>query len=45
MQKIVGDGYGALRPGPMWTFLKSMNNRQAAKSALNVGWQALGWMR
>jgi radical SAM superfamily enzyme YgiQ (UPF0313 family) len=35
----------ALRPGPMWTFLKSMNNWYAAKSALNVGWQALGWMR
>ena len=35
----------ALRPGPMWTYVKSMNNWQAAKSAINVGWQALGWMR
>jgi anaerobic magnesium-protoporphyrin IX monomethyl ester cyclase len=35
----------ALRPGPMWTFVKSMNNWPAAKSAINVGWQALGWMR
>jgi anaerobic magnesium-protoporphyrin IX monomethyl ester cyclase len=35
----------ALRPGPMWTFVKSMNNWQAAKAAVNVGWQALGWMR
>ena len=35
----------ALRPGPMWTFLKSMNSWHAARSALNVGWQALGWMR
>jgi radical SAM superfamily enzyme YgiQ (UPF0313 family) len=35
----------ALRPKPLWTFLKSMNNWQAARSALNVGWQALGWMR
>jgi anaerobic magnesium-protoporphyrin IX monomethyl ester cyclase len=35
----------ALRPRPMWTFLKSMNNWSAAKSAINVGWQALGWMR
>jgi anaerobic magnesium-protoporphyrin IX monomethyl ester cyclase len=35
----------ALRPGPLWTFLKSMNNWYAAKSAINVGWQALGWMR
>jgi hypothetical protein len=29
----------------MWTFLKSMNNWPALKSAVNVGWQALGWMR
>ena len=35
----------ALRPGPLWTFLKSMNNWSAFKSAANVGWQALGWMR
>jgi anaerobic magnesium-protoporphyrin IX monomethyl ester cyclase len=35
----------SLRPGPMWTFLKSMNSWHAARSALNVGWQALGWMR
>jgi radical SAM superfamily enzyme YgiQ (UPF0313 family) len=35
----------ALRPGPMWTFLKSMNSWAALKSAVNVGWQALGWMR
>jgi anaerobic magnesium-protoporphyrin IX monomethyl ester cyclase len=35
----------ALRPKPMWTFLKSMNDWPAAKSAINVGWQALGWMR
>jgi radical SAM superfamily enzyme YgiQ (UPF0313 family) len=35
----------ALRPGPMWTFLKSMNSWQAFKSAMNAGWQALGWMQ
>jgi anaerobic magnesium-protoporphyrin IX monomethyl ester cyclase len=35
----------ALRPGPMWTFVKSMNSWHAAKSAINAGWQALGWMR
>jgi radical SAM superfamily enzyme YgiQ (UPF0313 family) len=35
----------ALRPKPMLTFLRSMNNWEAAKSALNAGWQALGWMR
>jgi len=35
----------ALRPRPMLTFLRSMNNWEAAKSAINAGWQALGWMR
>ena len=31
--------------GPIWTFVKSMNNWYAAKAALNDGWQALGWMK
>ena len=35
----------ALRPKPMQTFLRSMNNWESAKSAINAGWQALGWMR
>ncbi len=35
----------ALRPGPLWTFVKSLNSWPAVKSAVNVGWQALGWMR
>jgi anaerobic magnesium-protoporphyrin IX monomethyl ester cyclase len=35
----------ALRPGPLWTFLKSMRDWYAFKSAVNAGWQALGWMR
>ena len=35
----------ALRPGPLWTFVKSMNSWAAVKSAVNVGWQALGWMK
>ncbi|MBN1657285.1 MAG: radical SAM protein [Anaerolineae bacterium] len=35
----------ALRPGPLWTFLKSMNSWYAFRSAVNIGWQALGWMR
>jgi radical SAM superfamily enzyme YgiQ (UPF0313 family) len=35
----------ALRPGPLWTFVKSMNSWPALRSALNVAWQALGWMR
>jgi radical SAM superfamily enzyme YgiQ (UPF0313 family) len=35
----------ALRPGPLWTFLKSINSWYAFRSAVNAGWQALGWMR
>jgi anaerobic magnesium-protoporphyrin IX monomethyl ester cyclase len=35
----------AFRPGPLWTYLKSMNSGPAVRSALNAGWQALGWMR
>jgi radical SAM superfamily enzyme YgiQ (UPF0313 family) len=35
----------ALRPGPLWTYLKSMRDWYTFKSALNAGWQALGWMR
>lgn len=35
----------ALRPGPMLTYLKSMNTWQGMKSALNIGLQTFGWMR
>jgi radical SAM superfamily enzyme YgiQ (UPF0313 family) len=35
----------AFRPKPMWTFLTSMKDWYAFRSAVNVGWQALGWMR
>jgi radical SAM superfamily enzyme YgiQ (UPF0313 family) len=35
----------ALRPGPMWTFVRSLNSWQAVRLALNAAWQALGWMR
>ena len=35
----------ALRPGPMFTYLKSMNTWQGMKSALNIGLQTLGWLR
>ncbi len=35
----------ALRPGPIWTYLKSMRDWYTFKSAVNVGLQALGWMR
>jgi anaerobic magnesium-protoporphyrin IX monomethyl ester cyclase len=35
----------ALRPGPLFTYLKSMNTWQGMKSALNIGLQTFGWMR
>jgi len=35
----------AIRPGPLFTFLKSLNSWQAVKSASDAAWQALGWMR
>lgn len=35
----------AMRPRPLLTFVKSLNSWQAAKSAFNAAWQALGWMR
>jgi anaerobic magnesium-protoporphyrin IX monomethyl ester cyclase len=35
----------ALRPGPMLTYLKSMNTWQGLKSALNIGLQTVGWLK
>lgn len=35
----------ALRPGPMWTFVKSMNSWQGLKSGIDIGLQTLGWVR
>jgi len=35
----------ALRPGPLWTFLKSMNSWAGFRSALDIGLQTLGWVR
>jgi radical SAM superfamily enzyme YgiQ (UPF0313 family) len=35
----------ALRPGPMWTFLKSMNSWAGFRSAVDIGLQTLGWVR
>jgi anaerobic magnesium-protoporphyrin IX monomethyl ester cyclase len=35
----------ALRPRPMFTYLKSMNTWQGMKSAVNIGLQTLGWLR
>jgi len=33
----------ALRPGPMWTFMKSLKDWYTVKSAVDAAWQALGW--
>jgi anaerobic magnesium-protoporphyrin IX monomethyl ester cyclase len=35
----------ALRPGPVWTFLKSMNSWHGLKSGIDIGLQTLGWVR
>ncbi len=35
----------ALRPGPIWTYLKSVKDWYSFKSAFDAGLQALGWMR
>ncbi|MFN8625157.1 MAG: radical SAM protein [Candidatus Binatia bacterium] len=35
----------ALRPGPIWTFVKSVNSWAGFKSALDIGLQTLGWVR
>ncbi len=35
----------ALRPGPVWTFLKSMNSWAGFRSAVDIGLQTLGWVR
>jgi anaerobic magnesium-protoporphyrin IX monomethyl ester cyclase len=35
----------ALRPGPMWTYLKSINGLSVVKSAVEIGWQTLSWVR
>jgi anaerobic magnesium-protoporphyrin IX monomethyl ester cyclase len=35
----------ALRPGPIWTFLKSMNSWAGFRSAVDIGLQTLGWVR
>lgn len=35
----------ALRPGPIWTFLKSLNSWQGLKSGIDIGLQTLGWVR
>jgi anaerobic magnesium-protoporphyrin IX monomethyl ester cyclase len=35
----------SLRPGPIWTMIKSMNTWEGFKSAINIGLQTLGWIR
>lgn len=35
----------AMRPGPVWTFLKSVNNLATLKSAFSIGLQHLSWIR
>jgi anaerobic magnesium-protoporphyrin IX monomethyl ester cyclase len=35
----------AMRPGPVWTFLKSLNGLATLKSALSIGLQHLSWVR
>ncbi len=35
----------AMRPGPIWTFLKSLNSWQGMRSGLDIGLQTLGWVR
>ncbi len=35
----------AFRPGPIWTFLKSMNTWEGFKSAVDIGLQTLGWLK
>ena len=35
----------AFRPGPIWTFIKSMNTWAGFKSAVNIGFQTLGWLK
>jgi len=34
----------SLRPGPMLTFLRGLNTWEGFKSAMNVGWQMLGFL-
>ncbi len=35
----------ALRPGPIWTFMKSINGPQVFKSAFEIALGTLGWVR
>jgi anaerobic magnesium-protoporphyrin IX monomethyl ester cyclase len=35
----------SLRPGPIWTMIKSMNSWAGFKSAMDIGLQTLGWLK
>jgi radical SAM superfamily enzyme YgiQ (UPF0313 family) len=35
----------AFRPGPIMTYIKSMNTWEGFKSALSIAWQTLGWVK
>ncbi len=35
----------AFRPGPVWTFFKSVNSFAALRSAVEIGLQTLGWVK
>jgi radical SAM superfamily enzyme YgiQ (UPF0313 family) len=35
----------AMRPGPVWTFLKSLNGLATLRSALSIGFQHLSWIK
>jgi anaerobic magnesium-protoporphyrin IX monomethyl ester cyclase len=35
----------AFRPGPVWTFLKSMNSWAGFRSAVDIGLQTFGWIK
>jgi anaerobic magnesium-protoporphyrin IX monomethyl ester cyclase len=35
----------AFRPGPMWTYIKSINGPHVLRSAIEIGLGALGWVR
>ena len=35
----------AFRPGPVWTYLKSVNSLSVLRSAIEIGLETLGWVR
>ena len=34
----------AMRPGPIWTYLKSANSLGALRSFVEIGWQTMAWL-